>query len=114
TKVKSMIQLLNTSDSYVPCVSLITVTAAPGMIAPCASLTVPKTVPVVIWANADAAPSANTASIAITLQPDLIILAVPPGSEQCTHVPARPKGGTVATRLFLGRFRRMRPNDLPA
>ena len=47
-KVKSPASLVNTSGSFVPRVSLVSVTAAPGMTPPCGSLTVPEIVPVVI------------------------------------------------------------------
>ena len=46
-----------------PCVSLVRITVAPGMTPPCASLTVPAMVPVVICADAiEASPSTHAAA----------------------------------------------------
>ena len=50
TKVKSPLVFETTTGSCVPRVSLVIATVAPGMTAPCASLTVPVSVPVVTCA----------------------------------------------------------------
>src|SRR4029079_19759111 len=97
TNVNSPFSLVNTSDSCVPRVSLTSVTAAPGITAPCASLTVPKTVPVVIWAAAGSAESASAASIAIPLNAVLTILHFPPGSWGNTYT----GGVRLAANLWL-------------
>ena len=49
---KSPVALVTTGAISVPCASLISVTVAPGTTPPCASLTVPDTVPVTPCANA--------------------------------------------------------------
>src|SRR5262245_61742040 len=64
TNVKSPASLVITSESFVPRVSLVSVTVAPGMTAPCESLTVPEIVPVVICADADAAIAQNATTAA--------------------------------------------------
>ena len=64
--VKSPLVSVTTSGSFVPRVSLVSVTAAPGMTPPCGSLTVPVTVPVTcadaVPANAHSAKTAAQAS----------------------------------------------------
>src|SRR5678815_4772983 len=55
TRTKSPVELVTTDGIFVPRASSVRVTVAPGMTPPCASLTVPETVPVVTCARAGAA-----------------------------------------------------------
>src|SRR5215218_7282432 len=59
---KSPVPLVTTGAICVPCASLVTVTVALGTTPPCASLTVPDTVPVTPCANAAVATTESTSS----------------------------------------------------
>ena len=58
-KTKSPFSLVTTGVDRVPRASLISVTVAPGTTPPCASLTVPSTVPVLTCASTDALATAS-------------------------------------------------------
>ena len=75
TTVKLPVSLVKTSGSFVPRVSLVSVTAAPGMTPPCGSLTVPVTVPVTCADAAVAiAKNAKTAAASVFCLPATIWL----------------------------------------
>src|SRR5436190_7645331 len=66
--VKSPFVFVKTPDDWVPCVSLMSITAAPGMTPPCGSLTVPVTEAVVICAEAGNAHISASIATAATLR----------------------------------------------
>ena len=74
--VKSPLAFVNTAGSCVPRVSLISVTAAPGMTAPCGSLTVPVTDAVVTCAHPDEAIVSSATSAAAPAIPLRLVMFV--------------------------------------
>ena len=96
TNEKSPLALVNTSESCVPRVSLMSVTGAPGMTPPWGSLTVPATEPVVICAEAGTAAAHRAISAIASIMGRLLAIIDPSSCSAHRCCQARRTHGAVA------------------